>query len=428
MFFARSIPSFIVPQNPRPVLRIENQDSATSMNWNQAVDQAVKFRHWSHRHPELTWEERDTAEQIRQLLTDWDISWRPCAQYGCVATLAARAPGIHTALRSDMDALPIHESASVDYCSSVPGKMHACGHDGHMAALMGTALWLKQHEDQLPGPVSLIFQPAEEGGHGAKKMIEEGALEGVERIFGWHNWPALPAGTARCPDGPVMSGNGTFHMIIQGVGGHASQPEATRDPVLAAAAITLNLQQIVSRRLPPQAAAVVSVTSLVADSAVTVIPDNVRLEGCIRLSDPRWRKPINALIVEIAETTAATYGVRVEVEIRDRYEATLNHPEAAQRYRRALQAELGEHSLESELLLPIMASEDFSYYLNEIPGAFALVGMSEQRSEGGAFTAPCHSPGYQFNDRIIDTVMRVFCRLVDLPVPPMSDADLRPSS
>lgn len=388
------------------------------MNWNQAVDQAVKFRHWSHRHPELTWEERDTAEQIRRILTEWGIPWRPCAQYGCVASLAPRAPGEHIALRTDMDALPIQESAPLNYCSSVPGKMHACGHDGHMAALVGTAVWLKQHEDALHGPVSLLFQPAEEGGHGAKKMIEDGALEGVEYIFGWHNWPALPAGIALCPDGPVMSGNGTFHMTIRGEGGHASQPEAARDPVLAAAATTLNLQQIISRRLPPQAAAVVSVASLVADSNVTVIPDSARMEGSIRVSDPRRRKQINDLIVEIANNTAATYGVTADVEIRSRYEATINHPDAAQRYRQCLQAELGPHCHDSELLLPIMASEDFSYYLNEIPGAFALVGMSEQGSDRGTFTAPCHSPDYQFNDRIINTVMRVFCRLVDLPVPP----------
>jgi len=396
------------------------------MNWNQIVAEAVGFRHWCHRHPELTWEERGTAEHIRRTLTAWDIPWRACAELGTVATLAPQAPAEHIGLRADMDALPIAEQAPVDYCSTEHGKMHACGHDGHMAALIGTAGWLKRNEKVLPGPVSLIFQPAEEGGHGAREMIQDGALEGVERIFGWHNWPALAAGTAVCPDGPVMSGNGTFHMTIRGEGGHASQPEAARDPVLAAAAITLNLQQIVSRRLPPQAAAVVSVASIVADSAVTVIPDDVRLEGSIRLSDPRWRRPINDLIVEIAQATAASYGVRAEVEIRGRYEATINHPDVAHRYREALRAELGEHCLDSDLLLPIMASEDFSYYLNEIPGAFALIGMSETDSSGGGYTAPCHSPDYRFNDSIIDPVMRVFCRLAGLPVAPPSDAGLRP--
>lgn len=387
------------------------------MKWDEVINAAIEFRHWSHQHPELTWEEADTAKRIRQVLDEWHIHWRPCAEYGTAATLAANAPGEHIALRADMDALPINESATVAFCSAEPGKMHACGHDGHMAALIGTAMWLKQHEAQLAGPVTLLFQPAEEGGHGAKSMIEDDALAGVERIFGWHNWPALPAGSAVCPDGPVMSGNGTFHLRIRGVGGHASQPEVTRDPVLAAAAITLNLQQIISRRLPPQAAAVVSVTSLLAESGVTVIPDSVALEGSIRLSEPRWREPINRLIEEIAKNTATTYGVTAEVEIRSRYEATINEATSAQRYRRALREEFGAGFDEVDLLLPIMASEDFSYYLNEIPGAFALVGMSTNDEQREGYSAPCHSPDYQFNDDIIEAVMRVFCRLVDLPVP-----------
>ena len=387
------------------------------MNWSDTVNQAIEFRHWCHQNPELTWQEKNTANHIRQSLTNLQIPWRACAQYGTVATLAPQTVGEHIALRADMDALPITERLAIDFCSTTPGKMHACGHDGHMAALIGTAAWLKQHEKQLQGPVTLIFQPAEEGGHGAKKMIEDGALKGVDCIFGWHNWPALPAGIALCPDGPVMSGNGTFHITIKGRGGHASQPEVARDPVLAAAAMTLNLQQIVSRRLPPQAAAVVSVTSIVADSAVTVIPDSVRLEGSIRVSAPGWRQPINDLIIQISENTAATYGVTAKVETRLRYEATINHPESAERYRHALQSELGTGFQNSDLLLPIMASEDFSYYLNEIPGAFALIGIAEKQMDNTYFTAPCHSPEYQFNDRIIDSVMRVFCRLVNLPVP-----------
>lgn len=387
------------------------------MDWNELLKQSVELRHWFHRHPELTWQEENTASRIRQQLTAWQIPWRTCAQHGTVATLAAETTGEHIALRADMDALPITEKSSVEYCSADAGKMHACGHDGHMAALMGAAGWFKQHEQQLNGPMTLIFQPAEEGGHGAKKMIEDGALDGVDSIFGWHNWPALPAGVAVCPDGAVMSGNGTFHIDINGRGGHASQPEAARDPVIAAAAITLNLQQIISRRLPPQAAAVVSVTSIIADSSVTVIPDSVRLEGSIRVSDPRWRQSMNELIIEITKTTAATYGVSAEVEIRPRYEATINHAEPAQRYRDALKAELGEGFDRTELLLPIMASEDFSYYLNEIPGAFALIGMSEQQADDTLYQAPCHSPDYVFNDRIIETMMRVFCRLVGISAP-----------
>lgn len=386
------------------------------MNWQEMLKQSIELRHWFHRHPELTWEEQQTAVHIRQQLDTWQIPWRSCAELGTLVTLAPNASGEHLAFRADMDALPIQEKTPVDYCSSEEGKMHACGHDGHMAALLGAAAWFKQQEAQLAGPVTLIFQPAEEGGHGARKMIEDGALAGIDCIFGWHNWPALPVGVALCPDGAVMSGNGTFHITVTGEGGHASQPEICRDPVLAAAAITLNLQQIISRRLPPQAAAVVSVTSIIADSAVTVIPHQVWLAGSIRVSDPRWRKDINELICEITSNTADTYGVSAEVEIRSRYEATINHPAAARRYRQALQAELGEQCHESELLLPIMASEDFSYYLNEIPGAFALVGMHQQEGSDLLYQAPCHSPEYEFNDQVIEQVIRVFSRIAGIAI------------
>lgn len=381
------------------------------MDWKSAVQQAVELRHWFHQNPELTWQEEQTAKKVRACLDEWQIPWRECATYGAVATLAAGKAGEHIALRADMDALPIKELSGVDYCSTVPGKMHACGHDGHMAALLGTALWLKQNEDLLSGPVSLLFQPAEEGGHGAKKMIEDGALQGVDKIFGWHNWPAMPFGTAICPDGPVMSGNGSFHIQIEGLGGHASQPEACQDPVIAAAAITLNLQQIVSRRLPPQAAAVVSVTRLNADADVTVIPQTVKISGGIRLSDPKWRPEINRLIKQIAEDTATAYGVVATVEVLPRYEATVNHPEAAERYRCALKSELGENYNQIDLMIPIMASEDFSYYLQAIPGAFALIGMSEQQGDDDKYQYPCHNPHYEFNDKLIELVMRTFVNI-----------------
>jgi hippurate hydrolase len=295
--------------------------------------------------------------------------------------------------------------------------MHACGHDGHTAALWATAAWLKAHETDLPGPVTLLFQPAEEGGHGARKMIEEGALNGIDRIYGWHNWPAIPWGQAACPDGPVMSGNGTFHITLTGKGGHASQPEICRDPVLAAAAVTLNLQQIVSRRLPPQSATVISVASIEAPSAPTVTPETARIEGSIRLAQPELRPLVNELIEQITQDTARTYGVTAQVETVKRYEATINHPEAAAEYRRALESSLGEEWQMQNLPLPIMASEDFSYYLNEVPGAFALIGMAREDN----FQAPCHSPHYQFNDDLLPRVVEVFARLAGAPLPEKAD-------
>ncbi|WP_207062701.1 N(2)-acetyl-L-2,4-diaminobutanoate deacetylase DoeB2 [Motiliproteus sp. SC1-56] len=381
--------------------------------WSKILEEAIAFRHELHRYPELTWREEETARRIRERLDQLNIPWRSCAEHGTVAILAAQAPGEHIALRGDIDALPISEKAEVPFRSQNPGCMHACGHDGHTAALWATAAWLKANEDSLAGPVTLLFQPAEEGGHGARKMIEEGALDGVDRVFGWHNWPAIPFGQAVCPSGPVMSGNGSFQITVHGRGGHASQPELCRDPVLAAAAITQDLQQIVSRRMPPQSAAVVSVTSLQADSAENVIPDTARLAGGIRLGSPELRQPINQAIQEIAEATARSYGCTADVTLKPRYEATVNHADAAEAYRDALAEEFGSH-WQANIPTPIMASEDFSYYLANRPGAFALIGMA---AEGGEYCLPCHNARYQFNDALLAPMTRIFARLVGAPLP-----------
>lgn len=381
-----------------------------SQPWDNLVEAATTLRRELHQYPELPWAEHQTAQRLRQQLDALNIPWRVCADTGTVATLNPQARGRHVALRADIDALPINEDSGARWSSRHSGCMHACGHDGHAATLIGTARWLKQHEDALPGPVTLLFQPAEEGGHGAKKMIEDGALNGVDAIFGWHNWPAIPLGHAVCPDGPVMSANGTFRITVIGQGGHASQPELCRDPVLAAAAITLALQQIVSRRIAPQKAAVVSLTSIDAVSGDTVIPNRALLGGSIRLSDSTLREPLEQAISEIVEHTATAYGVRAEVEHIRRYDATINHADCAGQYRTALAAEFGTAWEHQATDLPIMASEDFSYYLQHIPGAFALVG-----SATGTQTAwPCHSPHYDFNDALIAPMIRIYSRLAGL--------------
>ncbi|CAN8139179.1 Amidohydrolase [uncultured Thiomicrorhabdus sp.] len=387
------------------------------MQWNEVLDVATQLRHWFHQHPELTWQEENTAERIRKCLDDWGIEWRVCAKYGTIAQIAPQAKqqygGKNIALRADMDALPINEITEVDFASKTPGKMHACGHDGHMAVLLGTALWLKRHEDKLRNTVTLVFQPAEEGGHGAKKMIEDGALDGVDEIYGWHNWPALEFGTAVCPDGPIMSGNGGFEIKVHGLGGHASQPELCQDPLLAGAAMALNLQQIVSRRMPPQAAVVISTTQFETDSSATnVIPQTATLRGSIRVSEPKWLQPAMQLIGQIAKDTAHSYGVTAESEVKAYYPATINHPEQAANYRQVLQNHLGEGFDQVDMMLPIMASEDFSYFLQERPGAFALIGMSEQ--EGQKYHLSCHNPGYEFNDKLLELVIKTFSNLVGL--------------
>lgn len=381
------------------------------------MDASRTLRRRLHTMPELGWEEQQTSAAIRQELDALQIAWRAVAGTGTLATLASGAAGPHLALRGDIDALPIHEQTGLDYASGTGGRMHACGHDGHTAALLATAAWLKQHESALAGPVTLIFQPAEEGGHGAKALIREGALNGIDRIYGWHNWPSIPFGKIACPDGLIMCGNGTFEITVNGRGGHASQPELCADPVLAASAITLNLQQVVSRRLPPQKPAVLSVTSIEAKSASTIIPDTAVLGGSIRVPDAATRAALNAAIDEVATETARAYGVTCEVAHLPRYEATINHPPSAACLREAWMADHGTASIDSDFVLPAMASEDFSDYLREIPGAFALIGADD----GPEHQRNLHSANYDFNDRLIEPVVQLFSRLVGLAPPGTKD-------
>lgn len=384
-----------------------------AQTWNELIDRAVDLRHQLHRFPELAWSEIETAKTIRTLLSEIGLEWRSCADTGTLATLAPNAPGRHIALRADIDALPIHESSGVKWASEREGFMHACGHDGHTATLFAALWWMKQHEDKLPGPVTLLFQPAEEGGHGARRMVEEGALDGIEAVYGWHNWPAIPVGHAVCPDGAVMAANGTFRIAITGKGGHASQPELCRDPVLAAAAVAMALQQVVSRRIAAQRAAVLSVTSIDARSAETVIPDAAHVAGSIRLAASDMWAEVEALVRDIALNTVKAYGVSAEIELFPRYGATRNHPDEAALMRTALAQEYGESWQCNATPVPIMASEDFSYYLNAIPGAFALIGSGD----GNDRDYPCHNPRYDFRDSLIPQVARVFLRLAGAPLP-----------
>ncbi|MGE0787208.1 MAG: N(2)-acetyl-L-2,4-diaminobutanoate deacetylase DoeB2 [Sandaracinaceae bacterium] len=393
--------------------------ASSAISFDAWLREGVAFRHELHRHPELTWKERETAGRIRAQLDALGIPWTSCAETGTLGRLAPRAKGEHVALRADIDALPIREKTGAPWASVHDGCMHACGHDGHTATLMLAARWLKAHEDALPGPVTLIFQPAEEGGHGAVKMIEGGALAGVDSVFGWHNWPSLPFGQVLCPDRVVMAGNGTYDLDVIGEGGHASQPDRVKDPVLAASAIVMALQQILNRRIPTTDLAVVIVTSIVAPSAYTVVPSRARIGGSFRYGRPELLETIERSIVEIAEQTALAYGTRCEVTMHRRYDPTVNHPAEAARYRAVLAEELG--CTIDPGAPPLMASEDFGYYLQERPGAFALIGAGSDE----ATRRPCHHEGYDFNDALIPHVVRAFARVVGAPVPPPLEGERR---
>lgn len=380
------------------------------MLWNELIQQAINIRRELHKIPEPCWQEVATSAEIAKILNHYSIYWRSCAKTGIVAQVGKEQGGEHLALRADMDGLELDEQTDIPWKSGKEGCMHGCGHDGHMATLLAAAAWLKKNEAALPGPVSFLFQPAEEGGYGAKEMIADGALEGVDAIFGWHNWPTIPFGKAVCAAGPLMAANGSFKIVIKGSGGHASQPECCRDPILAAAAVTLGLQQIVSRRISPQQAGVVSVTSIAGRSGETSIPDQAVLAGSVRAENTSQLQLIGELIETASQSIAAGYNTVAEVEFTYRYPAVINTAGEARRMGDILVEVFGLGALQANTRLPLMASEDFSYYLEEVPGAFAIVGAGD----GGIFSIPCHNSRYIFNDKLIEPMVRVMLRIAGL--------------
>ena len=367
---------------------------------------AIAIRHDLHRHPELTWQERRTAAVVRDELTRLGIPWTPCAEHGTIGRLAAGHPGRHVALRADLDALPIHELTGCAHRSTIAGHMHACGHDGHTACLLGAAAWLKAHEAALPGPVTLLFQPAEEGGHGARRMVEEGCLSGIDAVFGFHNWSGLPAGHYACPDGPIMAANGEWTALITGRGGHAASPHDCIDPVLTGAHFTVLAQQLVSRQTAPQEAAVVSVTMFHAGTADNVIPDSAELTGTVRAATTARREALVAGLRRVLEAACAASGATGSLRYEPTYPATVNHAAEAARARTALDAILGP-GRGITAGIPLMAAEDFSYFLQQTPGAYILLGTG--RAE------PCHSPRFDFDDGLIPVAIRLWSRISGLP-------------
>ena len=383
------------------------------MVWKQIIAESRVIRRELHAIPETCWQEIKTFNYLTEKLDQLHISWRRCSKTGIIAELAQDAPGEHLALRADMDGLFMLEANTFSHRSTEEGCMHGCGHDGHMAVGLSTAHWLKIHEKTLPGPVTMIFQPAEEGGYGARAMIEDGALDGIDKIFGWHNWPAIPFGKAICKPGVVMAANASFTIVIKGCGGHASQPEVCRDPVLGAAAITLGLQQIVSRRTSPQQATVLSVTSIDAKSGMTVIPDRAVLQGSVRSASTDGLVRIGALIEQTACSIAKGYDVEAEVNFSLRYPSVINTPNETHLFDSSLATVFGEDYQCHDTAVPLMASEDFSYYLEKVPGAFVLVGAGD----GDRFSIPCHNSNYDFNDQLIEPMVSALSLLVGAPLP-----------
>jgi N-acetylcysteine deacetylase len=331
----------------------------------------IDLRRELHRHPELSGEELWTTERLRQWLTEAGIAILPLdLKIGVVAEVRGAKPGPLIALRSDIDALPIHEETGLPYASAIAGRMHACGHDFHMATIFGAALMLKELESELAGTVRFLFQPAEETSWGARLLIEAGALEGVSAVFGLHNRPDVPAGTAGVSAGPLMASVDTLHVRVTGKGGHGAIPDLTIDPVVAGSAIVMALQTAVSRNISPLEPAVVSVCSFQAGSAHNVIPPEAVLTGTVRTFNPAVRARMPALLNRIVSEVAAGYGATATVELVDGTPAVVNDPAMADLVRRAA-ARAGVPVADA---VPTMGGEDFAEYQQRVPGCFIWLG------------------------------------------------------
>jgi len=373
------------------------------------AEEARDWRRHIHQRPELLFDLPETsafvAEKLRSFGCDEVVTG--IAKSGVVGVIGGKhGAGKTIGLRADMDALPMTEQTNLFYASNMEGRMHACGHDGHTAMLLGAAKSLAATRD-FAGTVVLVFQPAEEGGAGGRVMIEEGLLErfGIDEVFGMHNEPGLPVGAFATRSGALMAAGDRFVVTLLGRGGHAATPHQTPDPVLASAHSIAALQSIVARYTDPFDPVVVSVTYLTAGSAtgLNVIPASVQLGGTIRTIDPQTRKAVEGRFRDIIAATAKMFEVEAEIDWRPGYPVTINDPDMTGETVRAAAAVAGPDRVDDDYPCT-MGSEDFSYMLEQRPGAFIWIGNGD--------SAGLHHPAYDFNDDAIVYGLRYWTSLV----------------
>jgi hippurate hydrolase len=358
-------------------------------------DRLTGWRRHLHTHPELTLHERETAAFVQACLTELGVPFTAgIGGHGVVATLSRGQSNRSVGLRADMDALPIQETSGVSYASVNPGVMHACGHDGHTTSLLGAAALLAA-DPSWSGTVQFVFQPAEEGGGGAKSMIADGLFERfpMERIFGYHNWPGLDGGTVAVHDGPVMAGGSRVYFTVTGHGGHAALPHLTRDPMIASAHLLLALQSIVSRTVDPLDSVVVTIATMQAGSAPNQIPHEAVMRGTMRTLRKELHAQVEQSIRRIAQGIAHSFDVSIDVTIPLIGPVTVNT--AAERDLAAEAVIAAGLPLRRDMA-PAMTGEDFAWYLDQRPGAFVWIGNGP--SDGGR---ELHNAKYDFNDTIL---------------------------
>jgi amidohydrolase len=372
----------------------------------------VEWRQDFHRHPELIYDVHRTAGRVAELLRSFGVDEvvTGIGKTGVVAVIKGREPGSKAiGLRADMDALPITERTGKPYASTVPGKMHACGHDGHTSMLLGAARYLAETRN-FAGTAVLIFQPAEEMGAGALAMLDDGLVErfNISEFYGMHNMPGLPAGHFGVRPGGIMAASDEFTIVVEGTGGHAAMPHTTVDPVMIAAHLILALQSIVSRNLDPVRQAVLSVTMLQAGIASNIIPGSVKVTGTVRTLEEDIRNFIEARLREVTNGLVATFGASAQITYRRGYPATVNAAEQAA-FAGEVALDVGGTDRVDLNADPMMGGEDFAYMLQARPGAYIFLGNGD--------STELHSDTYDFNDEIIPHGVSYWVRLVEKALP-----------
>lgn len=369
-----------------------------------SIVEATETRRHLHAHPELAYKEHATADLVAGRLRALGYAvTEGLAGTGVVGLLDTGRPGPTIAFRADMDALPIEEQTGLPYASRSLGKMHACGHDGHMAALLLAAGKLAEDSSGLNGRIKLLFQPAEEGGLGAAAMIDAGALEGVEFVYGFHNRPGFPLGRVFAKAGPAMGGSTRYDITITGQGGHAARPDLAIDPIFIGSAVVQGLQGIVSRRLSPLDSGVVTVTGFEAKGGGNVIPPKARLSVSARDGSPKIFKLMDREIRQVVANICAAHGANADVEQVMRIPSVVNDAAHTDIVVRLAVDMLGSQNAGRIETLPTMGAEDFAFYLERIPGCFFFVGNGE--------SAYLHDPSYDFNDQILPVAAGMFVEI-----------------
>ena len=381
----------------------------------QAEIQAI--RRDIHAHPELCFEENRTADVVAKKLTEWDIPIvRGLGVTGVVGIIRNGSSQRAIGLRADMDALPLQEVNTFDHASKHDGKMHACGHDGHTAMLLGAAHYLAKHHN-FDGTVYVIFQPAEEGGGGARRMIEDGLFDKypMEAVFGMHNWPGQPVGSFGVTAGPMMASSNEFDVTVRGKGCHAAQPHKGIDPILVAVQIVQSWQTIVSRNRNPLLPAVLSVTQIHSGSATNIVPDEAKLIGTVRTFSLDVLDMMESRMKEIAEHTAAAFDAEVDFKFHRNYPPVINHEKETAFAVGVMTSIVGEDKVNAKVE-PSMGAEDFAYMLQAKPGCYVFLGNGEgDHRMAGHGLGPCnlHNPSYDFNDELLPIGATYWVRLAE---------------